>query len=981
MIRPFFTHSLAALLICSALTNHSFANNLPNQTASQPTLATTTAPYQLLDVEIHKSPTDKAVYQAIKLPNEMEVLLISDEKANKSLFSVGISVGSMEDPLNQQGLAHYLEHMILMGSKAYPETNSLDAFLTKNGGQNNAYTAPDKTVYYLQVNHNAFDEAVARLSDAFAAPLLAESNAKKEVNAVNAEMVRAKSSDGHLIHSVNRATANPAHPFSKFSVGNHETLSDKPDSKLQDALWQFYRQYYSANRMKAVLYSNQPIEKLAQLAAQNLGKVENKQIKQPYSDLPLFTDAQRGVMIYYKPITPMKMLAVSFDLPEDKAAFKQKSGEFLSYLFSNNTSGTLSDYLVKNGLSDSGIQADYTADVSRNRGDFTLYIDLTEKGLAAKEQIISLVFQQIARLKQDGIQPSYFAELKESLNQRFTHLREEKDFDYAAQLVSQMIDYPLANIINQPYIAEKLDPQAVKAKLDLMNLDNARILLVSNSRKTELSTPYFGARYDIRKISQTERKNWLNFSGNPALNLPEPNPYFATDFALNPSDKTRLVPTNIKQQTGSQIYAMPSRYFSEEAKAKVMLEFGIARNNRQVNQLVGATLLNYMAELARQQMDFQASVAGLDADVSASEYGIVISAEGYTQHLAKLFQDYLQQFSRFELTETAFKQAKERYTDVLDAELKANAQRQSFSALANFANYPHYDLDQRRVALEKITLTDLQNLRQQLLSRHTSTRLLAVGNLSDQQLNELFSQAESVITNQNSALHFGQYLDVAKQPRKLNYIKSIPHQDNALTIAYFPAGYTETDSNARAMLLGNLLANWYFDDLRTDKQLGYSVHARAERIGKTAGISLSVQSPTASPSTIMAHNERFIQESLTRLNALSDSDFEKYRQSLLEILAQKPESLSAEFAEHRTDFLRGNANFDRKAQIIAQLKQLTKAELLDFYRNTFVAQNGLVFLSQAIGTKTDINQPAKPTGFELIESIEQIQQTFDVKNY
>ena len=162
-------------------------------------------------------------------------------------MAASLPVGSIEDPIQQQGLAHYLEHMVLMGSKQYPETNGLIKFLAQNGGHNNAFTSAERTSYYVQVNNNAFDEAVARLADALSAPLLSEHYSKKEINAVNAEMIRAKSNDHQLVYSVNLATANPSHPATKFTVGNHETLSNKPDSNLQKALEQFYQTYYSAN--------------------------------------------------------------------------------------------------------------------------------------------------------------------------------------------------------------------------------------------------------------------------------------------------------------------------------------------------------------------------------------------------------------------------------------------------------------------------------------------------------------------------------------------------------------------------------------------------------------------------------------------------------------------------------------------------------------------------------------------------------------
>ncbi|XPE45463.1 hypothetical protein ACNKHO_17695 [Shigella flexneri] len=62
---------------------------------------------------------------------------------------------------------------------------------------------------------------------------------------------------------VSAETINPAHPGSRFSGGNLETLSDKPGSPVLDALHAFREKYYSANLMKAVIYSNKPLPTLA----------------------------------------------------------------------------------------------------------------------------------------------------------------------------------------------------------------------------------------------------------------------------------------------------------------------------------------------------------------------------------------------------------------------------------------------------------------------------------------------------------------------------------------------------------------------------------------------------------------------------------------------------------------------------------------------------------------------------------------------
>ncbi|WP_373778422.1 pitrilysin [Glaesserella sp.] len=937
--------------------------------------------FELINTVINKSPADKALYQAIQLTNGMQVLLISDDKANKSLMAVGLPIGSMEDPISQQGLAHYLEHMILMGSKAFPETNSLDGFLTKNGGYNNAYTAPDRTIYFLEVNNNAFDEAVARLADAFAQPLLSETNAKKEVNAVNAEMVRAKSSDSFLMHDVNLATANPHHPITKFAVGNNVTLSDKAGSKLQDELVKFYQRYYSANVMKAVLYSNQPIEKLAKLAEQTLGKVENKQIERPTVDMPFFREQDKSVIVTYKPVKPSKMLAISFDMPEDKAQFKFKSGEYLSYVFGNNTDGTLSDYLIKQGLSDSGIQAEYSDDVSRNRGSFTIYIELTDKGLAEKDRIISLVFQQIDEIKKAGVQASYFNELKESLSQSFQHLQVEKSGDYVAELVSQMLSYPLEHIIDQSYIAEKMDENDIQKKLALMNIDNVRILLVDNKAQTDKKTRYFEAPYSVAGITPQQKAQWLDFSNNPQIKLPEMNPYFATDFSLNSVDKSRQVPQLIEKQKGTEIFAMPSHYFGDEPKAKVSLGFSISPPIDNVKADVSAVLLGYMNDLAQTKLSFQATVAGMDIKWVTGDNGIGVGVEGYTQNLAKLLQDMVVQFSRFELSEEALTQAKQRYVEMLDQQEKENALRQANSVITDFATYPYFSVAAKRQAIEQVNLDDIRQMRNRLLTEATGMSLLSVGNLSDPQIKQIVSTLQSVVKNNDSALDYGRYLDINQSKRKVNHIKRIPHLDNALSIAYFPNGYQELDGISRAMLLKDIISRWYFDDLRTDKQLGYVVYATSSRIGKTSGLQFLVQSPTASTQEIMQHNNRFFSETLDKLNTMSREEFEKYRSSLLEVLQHKPESLSQEFGEFAADFVRGNSKFDRKAQIIELVKKLQQQDIVDFYRQAVIDQSGFVFASQAIGTNEKLSQPIEFNGFERIEDIEQLQKAFDVKHY
>lgn len=64
-------------------------------------------------------------------------------------------------------MAHFLEHMLFLGTKKYPIESSYKEYLTKNSGSSNAYTSIDETNFYFQCSNNALYGALDRFSDFF----------------------------------------------------------------------------------------------------------------------------------------------------------------------------------------------------------------------------------------------------------------------------------------------------------------------------------------------------------------------------------------------------------------------------------------------------------------------------------------------------------------------------------------------------------------------------------------------------------------------------------------------------------------------------------------------------------------------------------------------------------------------------------------------------------------------------------------------
>ena len=168
---------------------------------------------------------DKRESKTFSLGNGLDILLISDPDVHRSAAALAVGVGHLHDPVEKQGLAHYLEHMLFLGTKKYPEVGSFKKFLDEHSGGSNAYTAGAITNYFFQVSHEGFNIALDRFSDFFKAPLFDKTYSEREVKAVNNEHQKNKLNDGWRGNFVSQQISEPGHPLTKFGTGNKDTLS------------------------------------------------------------------------------------------------------------------------------------------------------------------------------------------------------------------------------------------------------------------------------------------------------------------------------------------------------------------------------------------------------------------------------------------------------------------------------------------------------------------------------------------------------------------------------------------------------------------------------------------------------------------------------------------------------------------------------------------------------------------------------------
>ena len=215
----------------------------------------------------------KAKVRGLRLSNGLNVILWSDVRMDKAGSAVAFDAGSWSDPIEHAGVAHFLEHMVFLGSARFPEQDVLFAFLAQHGGRGNAYTASETTNYFFEVDPPFLSRATNIMADSVIAPLLHESAAVAEINAVNAEHAKNRARDGWRIDMLGRSFALPYHELTRFGTGNEVTLR----SSLP-ALRSFHAKHYTAKHAAVAVVGPSSLDELQAVAIAAFGHMPEPKV-------------------------------------------------------------------------------------------------------------------------------------------------------------------------------------------------------------------------------------------------------------------------------------------------------------------------------------------------------------------------------------------------------------------------------------------------------------------------------------------------------------------------------------------------------------------------------------------------------------------------------------------------------------------------------------------------------------------------------
>jgi zinc protease len=189
------------------------------------------------------------------LKNGMTVILHEDSSTPKVTVNFLVKVGSKDEPDRRSGFAHLFEHLMFMGTKRVPQ-GEYDKILESYGGDNNAFTAPDMTLYYSSAPARALPTMLWLEADRLEA--LGENIDQKKLDLQRSVVLNERRQNventpyGEAEEAINQLIYPSTHPYHRGTIGSPTDLNA---ASVEDVK-AFFATYYVPNNISLLVAGN-----------------------------------------------------------------------------------------------------------------------------------------------------------------------------------------------------------------------------------------------------------------------------------------------------------------------------------------------------------------------------------------------------------------------------------------------------------------------------------------------------------------------------------------------------------------------------------------------------------------------------------------------------------------------------------------------------------------------------------------------------
>jgi zinc protease len=345
MLRPAMTRKVFASLLLGL-----FLSACASQQASAPagaaspaaTAQAATAAATPVPNDLGPPPLDKRVKRG-KLANGLTYFILPHKKPEKrAYFWLAVNAGSTLEDEDQQGLAHFMEHMGFNGTKRFPKmdiVNFVEKAGMKFGAHLNAYTSFDETVYTLQVPTDSpelVDKALNILRDWAGDVSLDPTEIEKERGVVMEEWRLGRGAGRRIFDKQSQVVFKGSQYAKRIPIGKPEVIKGAP----REALLRFYKDWYRPDLMAVIAVGDFEPAEIEKKITAGFADLKNPEKERPrvVADMP--AHAETLVTVETDPEMPVTTVAVLNKMPHrperSEADYRRMLAERLYHIMLNN---------------------------------------------------------------------------------------------------------------------------------------------------------------------------------------------------------------------------------------------------------------------------------------------------------------------------------------------------------------------------------------------------------------------------------------------------------------------------------------------------------------------------------------------------------------------------------------------------------------------------------------------------------------------
>ncbi len=214
-----------------------------------------------------------------QLKNGLTVVLVESHKSPVVSVQMWVKTGSADEPPSLRGISHFIEHLVFKGSRKYG-VGEIAATVEGSGGELNAYTSFDQTVFYVTISRQFFDTGLEVIGEMMARPSFVEDEVNKEREVVIEEIKRSMDSSHRQASRLLFESLYRRHPYGEPVIGYEEIIRNVS----REEIVKFFETRYRAEKMTLLVVGDFSVNEVkARIEAQfsDLNKGRVKTIKRP----------------------------------------------------------------------------------------------------------------------------------------------------------------------------------------------------------------------------------------------------------------------------------------------------------------------------------------------------------------------------------------------------------------------------------------------------------------------------------------------------------------------------------------------------------------------------------------------------------------------------------------------------------------------------------------------------------------------------